>query len=490
MQGIDLRSKYLVPFSYDSVQFDKLHEKDSSWVIKDSSKEIESDVYEYVRKSFITSSNEDDDHSIKIGCLYEYKSKALSGNFKVKYIHEGYSLQFRINQVMLALFQTGIGFIWFQPVVDGGFKNVEEAIDFNYHIKEMARDEKNNYLFKEEVFDITGDEDISEKDIIPGGKKYKKNMPFYLGVWIDDIVRSISRNITYYPSRTMSIDDERRILPDKFVLFQCGIIEQSTDVVQSIVYLTKGYKSSYQLVEDIETQIFKPFENVRYYASSEGCGFFAIGGEKTPDFFRSGLTKISNDYYMMYLLALYQNYTLLRYSDLISNKLSSDRYDYKRYSKKLEENLDDITTELNVFLAKSVYSSVSHIQHQNEFFNYVSDRLLIRENIKSVTAGIEALNNIEGCLYEEEVEKKNKYLNFCLTVVSGLALFSAFNDINELLINHIYRILPTANPILTYLFNGVLLLITLVITGKLIQYIIYDPDRHKNKKQARAVKKP
>ena len=483
MESISLNTKYIVPFSYDSIHFDGL-QSNESWIILDQTKEVESDLYEYVRRSFITSRNDkDSDHSTKIGCIYEYQGRLLPGNFRLKYVHGENIIYFYIRHVYLALFQTGIGFMWFEPEVRGGFNSVEEAIDFNYLVKEMARDERSNYLYREQVIDFTGNEEISEERIIQGGKKYKKDESFYLGGWIDDIARSISQNINYYPDRTRTIDNVKRVLPDKFVLFHYGLIYNSNDVEKNMIYLARGYKESYALPDDYASWVYKPFENVRYYAASEGCGYFVISDEQTPEFFKAGMPKIGNDYFMMYLLALYQNYTLLRYSELISNKLSSDRSDYKRYSKELEESLDDLTTELNIFLAKSVYSSVSHIQHQNEFFNYVSDKLLIRENINSVTAGIEALNNIERCLYEEEVEKKNNYLNTCLTAVSILALFSAFNDVNELLINHFYRWFPLSKPIPAYVLNGALALITVWVLSKLIQYLKHDPDRQKSKKR-------
>lgn len=485
MESISLNTKYIVPFSYDSVQFDELQSKED-WNIFDQTTEMESDLYEYVRRSFITSRNDkDSDHSTKIGCLYEYQGKLLPGNFRLKFVNGKTVINFYIRHVYLALFQTGIGFMWFEPELRSGFNSVEEAIEFNYLVKEMARDERSNYLYYEQILDIIGNEVIPEESIISGGKKYKKDESFYLGAWIDDIARSICKNIYYYPSRAKTIDNVKRPLPDKFVLFQYGLIYNNENVEKTMIYLARGYKESYLLPEGYSSELCKPFGNVRYYAASEGCGYFVISDEHTPDFFKSGMTKIGNDYFIMYLLALYQNYTLLRYSELISNKLSSDRDDYKCYSRELEESLDDLTTELNIFLAKSVYSSVSHIQHQNIFFNYVSDRLLIRENINSVTSGIEALNNIESCLYEEEIEKKNKYLNICLTVVSFLALFSAFNDINEFLNNHIYRLFPETHPYLTYFLNGALAFITVIILGNVIQYIIYDPDRKKKKKEKR-----
>ncbi len=482
MSNIKLETRYIVPFSYETVRFDKLHKLSDSWEIGEDSS-IESDIYEYVRNSFITTGNEDsDDHSIKIGCLYKYTGELLPQNFRIKYINGNFEQPFYIRAVHLALFQTGIGLLWFSPDTGKSFSDDEKAVDFNYHMKEMARNERSNYLFRESVEIVDGSEgNIPPEKLVDGGKRYKKTAPFYLGVWIDDIISTISPSITYYPHRTRTLDGKKRRLSDKVVLFHCGLLSKCDNSEETLVYLTRGYKGSYQLSDNQLEQIYKPFENVRCFATSEGCGYYALIDDDTPSFF-SDLTKVNTDYFLLYMLALYQSYTLLHYSELIAEKLSATQGDYKNYSKKLESSLDDLTTELNVFLAKSVYASVSHIQHQNEFFKRVSQSLLISENIASVSAGIEALNNIERTLYEDEVEKKNRYLNSCLTIVSFLALFSAFNDVNEFLNNHFYTMFPLARPWATFIANGALLIVFLAVLILLLRHMVYRPSKDKTVK--------
>ncbi len=116
-----------------------------------------------------------------------------------------------------------------------------------------------------------------------------------------------------------------------------------------------------------------------------------------------------------------------------------------------------------------------------EFFNYISDKLLIKENINSVSAGIEALNNIENNLYEEELEKKNHFLEGCLTIVSLLAVLSAFNDGNDFVRNYLFKMFAPGQSIAVYLINIVLILIGIVVFGLLFKYIAYRPRRKKKK---------
>ena len=483
-----IRSKYIIPFSFKSLEYNELHKKSDSWNI-DEGHSIESDIYEYVQQSFITSANSADaDPSTKIACLYKYVGSHLPENFrlkfKIKINDKDITRYFYMREVHVALFQTGVGFIWFVPELSGKDIGVEEIIDFTYNLKELARNEKANNFYKESIEDVGDRTDIPVEQIIPGGKQYKKDIPFFVGEWIDDIARTMTGEITYYPSRTKTRNGVGRVLPDKAVLFHCGTIVKREDTNHSIVYLSRGYKQSYRLREDVDKDLYQPFDNVKCYASSEGCGYYATLDPDDHAFFMD-LSKVNRDYFLLFLLALYQSYTLLKYSELIANKLSARSDDYNDYSKELEDNLDEITTGMDVFLAKSVYSSVSHVQQQNEFFNYVSERLRIQDNISSVTAGIGALNNIENGLYDEELQKKNHFLEVCLTIVSLLAVLSAFNDGNDFVRKYMHELFAPNQPIEIYVVNIILLIIALIIISLLFKYLIYKPNRKKKSKKKR-----
>ncbi len=478
----DIKSKYIVPFSFGALEYNKLHEKSDSWALEDRST-LESDIYEYVQQSFITTENiSSADPASKIACIYKYNGAYLPENFKLKYINGGAYRYFYMREVHVALFQTGVGLLWFVPEISGKCEELSELIDFTYNLKELARNEKSNCIFRESIEEVRAGDDIPADKMLPDGRRYKKDSHFFVGEWIDKIAKTISGEITYYPSRVRTIEGERKVLPDKAVLFHCGTVEIDENVDNGIIYLSRGYKSSYRLNSNLQTEMFQPFENVKCYTSSEGCGYYAIVNHDDHAFFLD-LNKVRNDYFSLYLLALYQSYTLLRYSELIATKLSAKYDDYNDYSKELEDNLDEITTGLNVFLAKSVYSSVSHVQQQNEFFNYISGRLLIKENISSVSAGIEALNNIESNLYEEEMQKRNHFLEGCLTIVSLLAVLSAFNDGNDFVRNYALSMFAPNQPIEIYAVNIILIIIALIVIGLLFKYLIYKPNRKSRKKR-------
>ena len=128
MWDIKIHTKCIFPFSYSDVLYDELQEKNDSWIIDEAST-TESDIYNYVRDSFLTSNDSElADHSIKIGCAYRYAGGHLPDDFRLKYIHKDNNQEFYIREVHLVLFQTGIGILWFSPEVVGCFSSEVVAI--------------------------------------------------------------------------------------------------------------------------------------------------------------------------------------------------------------------------------------------------------------------------------------------------------------------------------------------------------------------------
>ena len=72
----------------------------------------------------------------------------------------------------------------------------------------------------------------------------------------------------------------------------------------------------------------------------------------------------------------------------------------------LKETMENLTSKLNSFLVKGAYASVSHIQHQNGFYQYGIERLNIKEDVQSVTVGVEALAQIQRLKHEALEESK------------------------------------------------------------------------------------
>ena len=59
------------------------------------------------------------------------------------------------------------------------------------------------------------------------------------------------------------------------------------------------------------------------------------------------------------------------------------------------------------FLTKSMATSVSHIHHQSEFYIYLKKQLRIKEDVESITAGLNALDSLQR---EQRLRKENRRL--------------------------------------------------------------------------------
>lgn len=463
----NLSSRYIIAFSYDrsKLKFNELaNKKESPWELEEQDDQ-EKDIYNYIDASFLNKGN----------ILTCETNKAIACNYirhfenrKYIYIQDDDEINFNINDFHLLLFQSGIGFLWYEPAFRSKNLTDTQLINFNYYFKELARNENANCIYIEsKPRDIIPGEDCPKTSKILKNNKVIDREKFSFGGWISEILFELNCNVIFYPFRKSAV--QGKALPDKAILFHHLSTTNDKEIVDYAYYLTRGYKQSYKRPSDVDKLMMHPFDNVYFFATSEGCGYYAVSNADNKAFFNDP-SKVMGDYFELFIMLLYQSYTLVLCSEKIANGLSANSEDYKKYSAETIEELENINIDLNVFLAKSVYSSVSHVQHQNDFYEYVSSTLRIKENIESVSAGIEALRNLENNLMEEEKEKQQRSLEVGVTLISILAIFSAFNDTNDFINNYLPYIWE--GSLISIISNGFILLITLIVLFLAIKFAI------------------
>ena len=57
---------------------------------------------------------------------------------------------------------------------------------------------------------------------------------------------------------------------------------------------------------------------------------------------------------------------------------------------------------------KSVHTSVSHVQYQNDVYNYIAKRIRIKENVESLTAGVDFLEELQETREEQKRMQQEK----------------------------------------------------------------------------------
>ena len=156
----------------------------------------------------------------------------------------------------------------------------------------------------------------------------------------------------------------------------------------------------------------------------------ATVNEKNRAFFVDGMKEnVMGNYFHMYILLLHQTYSLLHFSEKIAAGMPATPKYYVENNGDTQEKLVELETEINTFLVKTVYTSVSFIEHHNGFYNYVKDRLRIDEDINSLTVGLHSLEELMEMKREEEKSHEADKVNAGLGILSLLVIFSAVWDL-------------------------------------------------------------
>lgn len=446
-----IRNRYIVPFEFNIEEntFEEICQKIDAyrddpysllksesgrekkrWLRK-SLRSGEQDLYDYIVQEFSVPGDIDYSAGIeKSGCYWNYESfekEPFELLFSFSKKHENTDpFYIALVDMGLYLFRSGIGFLWYEmDINDKKINDSAKLIRFQNMIKELNR-RYNNHLWI----------DLS-KFAVRDEFRESCFAPFMLGSWIAE--RLAFLNVSYQAERNNSyagllgdhyfaklektkkkqkLNELYSLLPlkcpDKALSFLYVVFKKSehwqvnTSVIQTAYYLANGYKESYEMSPAIADVVQYPFANVLWMASREGCGYFAWQDERNKTFFtRNQYTKIMNDYFLLYIKAIYQSFSLMKYAVYTSKFLPNDVNVYLQVAKdteKISEQISKIGTEINLFLVKSIATSVSHVQHQNNFYNYLCQQLKIKEDVISVTEGLESLNDLQ----QESVQKKQR----------------------------------------------------------------------------------
>ncbi len=440
---IRTRNRYIVPFEFDIAGnvFEEICEKvdgyrdnpyaflgrgnsgaECSWE-RQSLRSGEQDVYDYIIDEFVVPKDSDLSKGIeKAGCYWNYPV-FKENPFNLKFSHsftydENTAIDIAVQDMGLYLFRSGIGFLWYEIGFD--LQKVADSVSFiafQNIFKELNH--RPNHLWIDSLM-------IS----LPDELKTEPVFPFMFGNWIAE--RLAFLNISFQAARKNSYAGAVAELcpkmknelykalpercPDKALIFAYAAFERpegweaEEDAKRTAFYLSCGYKESYEIGDRLENKISMPFRNVIWSASKEGCGYFAWAGDDNKRFF-SGLfyEKVINDYFLMYIRTIYQSFSLMKYAVYTSQLLPNDSKVYtvvSEDSEKLSDRISEICTKINLFLVKSVATSVSHVQQQNDFYNFVCNRIRIKEDVKSVTAGMAGLNELQ----KESIRQKKEEL--------------------------------------------------------------------------------
>ena len=396
-------SRYVVPFYFDHENsgYENLRRhflsnsddnqalalpKDGKWVKAGfwenykSSKETqaEMDIYSYLPSVFLEEKNTNENNISNLGMSFVYKT---SGKLlELGYKYKGKKLAFDCKDLGILLHRNGIGFIWYETVFRKE-PSIEEYVAFQHDFKELARPH-GEVIVKKTGYDEEKKEGIYET--------------FCLGEWLSKMVSADYLGVRFWAERETELEDGGIVrIPDKALLFQYLFIEQVTDLERNnlIFQIANGYDEKYNAPEDIVEILYKPFGNTWFYVSKAGFACVVKNTDSNKTFFEGQFReKYVRDYFFIYMLLAYQSYSCAHYSRLLT-KLPADE---ARFNKDLiyADKLEALNGEINLFLVKSVFESVSNIHHQNGVYRFGKKSLCVEEDIQSLTVGLSALEEI------------------------------------------------------------------------------------------------
>ncbi|WP_314971367.1 hypothetical protein [Peptostreptococcus stomatis] len=428
-------SRYVVPFyfEYENDGYTRLVKyflnderdyralglpKDCKWVKRgfwenyrsDEVRQPEMDIYTYLLEVF---NDEEDTNLNNLGTSFVLKTNGSLFNLQYVNLEESDDISFKCNDLGVILFRNGIGFIWYD-IKFGTNISIEEYVNFQHYFKELAR--THSEMFRKKI----------EKG------KYEV---FCMGKWIANIINSHELKIKFWDERKTKLYNTKQeiCIPDKSLLFQYLFIDtiEELERIDLAFRIANGYDTKYNSPSNLKNKIYEPFGNTCFFTTKAGTSYVVSNNESNEIFFKENFKgKYIRDYFFIYVLLLYQTYSCAHYSRLLT-KLPAEIKDIENNEKHIGK-INDLHSQINLFLVKSTYESTSNIQHQNSAYVYGKNSLRIKEDMKSITVGLDALHVIE--LERQKAEdyvitnRKDRAINIVLVIFGFLAVFSVTID--------------------------------------------------------------
>lgn len=273
-------------------------------------------------------------------------------------------------------------------------------------------------------------------------------------------------------------------LPDRALpfLYLQEDAEDHTALKQHAFFLANGYHQNYNMPEDANCR--ELLGSAFYHACRSGCAFVHHPGKNDPEFLNTGFqARFRKEYFTLFLLAMYQHYALLNFTRRITAELSSNPRDFLCKPENAQRT-DDLSLEINTFLLKSEFTSVSAIQHHDVFYAHLREQLSIEGDVSSVRNGLEALSEIQHSNRDRAETARENSIQHALVYLSVLTVASALCDSQGSIINLVeqFRALgtPGAGPgdwlsfVLTLLCWAVVLFVSFKVLAQLATHLEAD----------------
>lgn len=274
-------------------------------------------------------------------------------------------------------------------------------------------------------------------------------------------------NITVSDSDKLSNEELKDIfiVPDKALLYSYVVMNTSDNVLneteketafyqfcKDLYYLTRGYKPSYKVsdrAEEERRQMFRRHENDFWDASLEGVGDFVLvydnlfetdadknevdkSKQKTSLFFDSiRPMEMRGDYFILYILLLYQHYSVVFFSKKISETIPMQKDVFlgeAKDSDAIYSRLRDLKLDIDMFFANCMFESVGQITDMCTIYSFIEGKMHVKKNIESLQRGINDLDALREEIQNKQKAEKDSHVSNILSIIGILAIISIMFD--------------------------------------------------------------
>lgn len=348
---------------------------------------------------------------------------------------EGNAFSFKINEILLFLFDTNIGFIVYKiehECTDTAYRIASK----NYHLKKIH----NTKLY-------TRKNDGTNSTLVIASATIDSLSA--LAEYILDKTLETKTNIFFnYCEKT-----ERRsnILTHYNLKLDSILSEKDQDEINKILfYLKRNYHDKWNRDENekiSDQEYFKASPYIHWGITSEATVCLTITDSKTYFVGNSFYDNYHSYYLYIYILALHQKYALYYFLTKLSINSNIDE---------LENNL----SELADFRAKYVFQIISESETYQVVYNKTREAFALDRLFGDIDEQVQRVIEIKRIYDDKKNLKQESRINLILGVLTFFGLFSALVDLNTLIEWLDNLLLPMQITIVRYSAN-----ILLVMTG-------------------------
>lgn len=357
---------------------------------------------------------------------------------------EGVTFSLRINEILLFMFDTNIGFIVYKiehESTDSAYRIASK----NYHLKKIH----NTILY-------TRKDDGTNSTLVIASAS----------------INSLSTLTEYILNKTISSEtqiffnycekSERRsnILTHYNLKLEHKLCDDDQDEIDKILfYLKRNYH--YQWDRDAGDKIkneeyFRASPYIHWGITSEATICLTLTDPETYFISNSFYDNYHSYYLYIYILALHQKYAL--YYFLTKFSVNSNI-----------EQLESYLSELADFRAKYVFQIISESETYQTVYNKTRNSFALDNLFTDIDEQVNRVIDIKKVINDKKNDKQANHINLILGILTFFSLFSALVDLNTL-IDWLKIFLTESQLILLkYGLSGFIILIAIILFVQFIK---------------------